>query len=48
MQNIKNVYLVGGEKKLIAFKKIFNKKDCLISKKINKITTKVNIESCNF
>ena len=47
-QNIKNIYLVGGEKKLIAFKKIFDKKDCLILKKINQITTKIIIESCKF
>ena len=33
---------------MMAFKKIFEKKNCLISKKINQITTKINIEGCKF
>lgn len=46
LQNIKNIYLVGGENQVTAFKKMFGKKDCLYLKKINQITTKINIESC--
>ena len=46
LQNIKNIYLVGGENQVTALKKMFGKKDCLNLKKINQITTKINIESC--
>ena len=47
-QNIQNVYLVGGEKKMIAFKRIFNKKNCLKISRVNQLTTKINIENCKF
>ena len=46
LQNIKNIYLVGGENQVTAFKKMFGKKDCLNLKKINQIRKKINIESC--
>ncbi len=46
VQNIKNIYLVGGKKKMIAFENIFDQKKCLILEEINQITTKINIENC--
>ena len=47
IQNIKKIYLVGGEKKLIAFKKIFDKKDCLILKKLTKSQPKLSLKVVN-
>ena len=45
-QGIKNIYIVGGEKKYISFLKIFGDKKCINLERINEITIKLSIKNC--
>ena len=45
-QEIKNIYIVGGDKKYISFLKIFGDRKCTNFKKLNEITIKLSIKKC--
>ena len=45
-QEIKNIYIVGGDKKYISFLKIFGDRKCTNYKKLNEITIKLSIKKC--